>query len=97
MLALRSGWDRSGPRDAPNCRRCTRLRAGVAIRSVFLFRASGRLTRSAASDWLVYSLLPEERLCSKLKPKGLQQTDSFEIRSDERQVKALGPVCMEVT
>ena len=40
---------------------------------------------------------PEERLCSKLKPQGLQQTDSFEIRSDERQVKALGPVCMEVT
>ena len=53
--------------------------------------------RSAASDRLVYSLLPEERLCSKLKPQGLQQTDSFEIRSDERQVKALGPVCMEVT
>ena len=39
---------RAMPQTVSNCIRCTRLHAGVAIRSVFLCRASGRLTRSAA-------------------------------------------------
>ena len=61
---------RAMPQTVSNCIRCARLHAGVAIRSVFLCRASGRLTRSAASDQLGKPVLPARRaavqqLCKK--------------------------------